>query len=98
MRIAQHKLALTSGSSSFASVLFFFAPHGMYRRHQEKHPAHIVRNGCREQGVYQRYMRWELALLAGCLVAAPTSPDRCQKLSVGRFVTRMQMCGTLANI
>ena len=50
--LAQHKLAtLTSGSSSFVSILFFFPPQGMYRRHQEKHPSRIVRNQCREQGV-----------------------------------------------
>ena len=67
MEIAQQKVALTSGSSSSVSVLCFFAPqaHGMYRRHEEKHPAHIVQNQCTEQGVtqgtarvaVQRYMR-----------------------------------------
>ena len=73
--IAQHKLALTSGS--FFSVLFFLAPHGMRRRHQEKHPVDIVRNQRTQQGVYVRsktqhcydqgYMRRELGMPCGLL-------------------------------
>ena len=49
--IAQHKLMLTS--RSVVSLLFFFAPHGMCRRNQEKHPADIVvvRRQLKEQGV-----------------------------------------------
>ena len=49
MRVAHHKLALTSGG--FVSVLFFLSPHGMCRRRQEKLPALIVRNQRTEQGV-----------------------------------------------
>ena len=48
-QLAQHKLALTSGR--FVSLIFFLAPHGMYRWHQVKHPALIVRNQRTEQGV-----------------------------------------------
>ena len=32
----------------------------MCKRHQEKHPAHIVRDQRTEQGYGQGYMRWEL--------------------------------------
>ena len=49
--IAQHKWVLTSGSSTGISVLCSFAPHGIRRRHQEKHPANIVPNQHTEQGV-----------------------------------------------
>ena len=68
--IAQHKLELTL--RDFVSVLFFLPPHGMCRRHQEKLPTHIVRSQ-RTEDPYrdydQRYMRWELWMFAGSLVA-----------------------------
>ena len=66
--LAQHILALTSGSS--VSVLFFLAPHGMCRRDQEKCPAGIVRHGNQrtERGAGP-YQRLQSAMWAGHLDA-----------------------------
>jgi hypothetical protein len=85
MRLRNITWPLTSGRS--VSVLFFLAPHGimMYRRHQEKHPAHIVRNQRTEQGVgsYQRterqrptIYRWELGKALQEAALDLTWPDR----------------------